>query len=359
MTTLTAQLKQRTLRSPLRIAVLLAAGLLLAAIVAAFFYDRSRADLISPGVKAAGVDVGGMRTGEARAALERALPPRLNRTIVVSAAGHHLHFATAATHPRIDIDGLVNRAVDESRSGWFGSRAIDGITGARKNADVSAPVTYSHSTLEALSARIAAKIDRNARDASVQPSATGLTQVKSQTGRKLDRAALNAALGAAITHPGDPRRVHAVVTVTHPKVTTAQLANKYPNYIIVDRGGFTLRYYHDLKLAKTYPIAVGMQGLETPAGLYDIQWKQVNPPWYVPNSAWAGSLAGKTIPPGPQDPLKARFMAFNGGAGIHGIDPSEYGSIGHNASHGCVRMTIPDVIDLYQRVPVHTPVYVG
>ncbi len=359
MTTLTAQLKQRTLRSPLRIVALVAAGVIVAAIVAAYFYDHSRADLISPGVKAAGVDVGGMRANQARAVLERELPRRLNRPIVVSAAGHHFHFDTAATHPRIDIDGLVNRAVDDSRSGWFGSRAIDGITGARKDADVSAPVSYSHATLESLSARIAGKVDRDARDATVKPSATGLEQVKSQTGRRVNSAALNAALASAITHPGDPRRVKAVVSVTHPKVTTAELVTKYPNYIIVDRGGFTLRYYHDLKLAKTYPIAVGMQGLETPAGLYDIQWKQVNPPWYVPNSAWAGSLAGKTIPPGPQDPLKARFMAFNGGAGIHGIDPSEYGTIGHTASHGCVRMTIPDVIDLYRRVPVHTPVFVG
>ena len=121
---------------------------------------------------------------------------------------------------------------------------------------------------------------------------------------------------------------------------------------MVDRKAFTLRFFSHLKPARTYPIAVGRQGLETPAGLYDVQWKQTNPSWYVPNSAWAGKLAGKVIPPGPDDPIKARWMAFNGGAGIHGIDPSEYASIGHNASHGCVRMRIPDVIDLYDRSPV-------
>ena len=59
------------------------------------------------------------------------------------------------------------------------------------------------------------------------------------------------------------------------------------------------------------------------------------------------------------DPLKARFMSFNGGAGIHGIDPGEYGTIGHTASHGCVRMRIPDVIALYSRTPVGTPVFVA
>jgi lipoprotein-anchoring transpeptidase ErfK/SrfK len=101
-----------------------------------------------------------------------------------------------------------------------------------------------------------------------------------------------------------------------------------------------------------------MEGLETPAGMYHIQWEQVNPPWYVPKKAWAGSLAGTVVPPGPADPLKARFMSFDGGAGIHGIDPSEYSSIGHDASHGCVRMRIPDVIDLYSHSPVGTPVYI-
>jgi lipoprotein-anchoring transpeptidase ErfK/SrfK len=49
---------------------------------------------------------------------------------------------------------------------------------------------------------------------------------------------------------------------------------------------------------------------------------------------------------------------FNG-AGIHGIDPSEYGSIGHAASHGCVRMRIPDVEDLYPRVPVGAPIFIA
>ena len=45
-----------------------------------------------------------------------------------------------------------------------------------------------------------------------------------------------------------------------------------------------------------------MEGLETPEGLYAIQEKEENPTWHVPDSAWAGSLAGQTIPPGPVEP---------------------------------------------------------
>ena len=119
---------------------------------------------------------------------------------------------------------------------------------------------------------------------------------------------------------------------------------------------FTLRFFHHLRLERSYTVAVGQQGLETPAGLYHAQDKQVDPSWHVPNSAWAGSLAGQVIPPGPADPLKARWIGIFDGAGIHGTD--EVSSLGHAFSHGCVRMAIPDVIDLYDRVQVGDPIYI-
>jgi lipoprotein-anchoring transpeptidase ErfK/SrfK len=112
---------------------------------------------------------------------------------------------------------------------------------------------------------------------------------------------------------------------------------------------------------KNYSVAVGMVGLETPAGLYHIQNKAVNPAWTEPNSDWVPAAdRGKVVPGGsPENPLKARWLGIFNGAGIHGIDPSEYGTIGHAASHGCVRMRIPDVIDLYPRVPVGAPIYIS
>jgi lipoprotein-anchoring transpeptidase ErfK/SrfK len=142
-----------------------------------------------------------------------------------------------------------------------------------------------------------------------------------------------------------------------PKVTTDQLAQQYPTFITIDRAAFQLRLWQNLKLAKTYTIAVGQAGLETPAGEYSIDDKQVNPSWHVPDSAWAGDLAGQVIPPGPDDPIKARWMGFYNGAGIHGTD--EISSLGTAASHGCVRMSIPDVEELYDQVPLGTPIYIG
>ena len=140
-------------------------------------------------------------------------------------------------------------------------------------------------------------------------------------------------------------------------MTGSEVAAEYPTYLTLDRASYTLRLWEDLKLAKTYTVAVGQEGLETPEGLYAIQEMAENPTWNVPESDWAGSLAGQSIPPGPSNPIKARWMGIYEGAGIHGTE--ETYSLGTAASHGCVRMSIPDVEELYDRVEVGTPIYIG
>ena len=154
------------------------------------------------------------------------------------------------------------------------------------------------------------------------------------------------------------RAVRAKTQVVEPEVTTAELADKYPAVIMVNRAAFQLTLYKDLKPVKTYGIAVGQVGLETPAGLYYIANKAVDPAWHVPDSDWAGDLAGKVVPGDiPSNPLKARWMGIYDGAGIHGTDAE--GSIGTAASHGCIRMRIPEVIELYDQVRRGAPVYIS
>ena len=199
-------------------------------------------------------------------------------------------------------------------------------------------------------------MNQPAQDATISPTPTSLNKVPGQDGVEVQTDKLRSELTAAIESPRQ-RKIQAPVQKTKPDVTTGELAQKYPVYLTIDRGAFQLRLWKNLQLVKTYPIAVGMQGLETPAGTYTIDDKQVNPSWHVPNDAWAGSLAGQVIPPGPEDPIKARWMGFFNGAGIHGTD--ETSSIGSAASHGCIRMLIPDVIELYDQVPLGTPIYIG
>ena len=128
--------------------------------------------------------------------------------------------------------------------------------------------------------------------------------------------------------------------------------------LVADRSNFKLRLYKQLTLVKEYTVAVGAVGFDTPAGLYHIQNKAVDPTWTVPEQRLGGRPGrhGRSRP-GPDNPLKARWMGIYDGAGIHGTE--ETYSLGSAASHGCIRMAIPDVIELYDQVPVGAPIYIA
>jgi lipoprotein-anchoring transpeptidase ErfK/SrfK len=333
-------------------------GLVVVLALGMYFYDHGRRDQIAKGVRIDGIDVGGLSAAAATTKLRHGVALSMERPVTVTMHGKTWRITPRQAGVSVDVGGTVTQAVDASRTGSIVSRTWRGLFGGSVNKDVPLQVTYSRQAVRSFAAQVGADVNTAPRDATVEPGASGLTQVPDRVGIAVEQKRLIARLAHALTRPTAKRTLSVPTLARKPAVTTSELAAQYPAYIVIDRASFKLLLYQHLKLASSYEIAVGMQGLETTPGLYHVQWKQVNPPWYVPNSAWAGALAGKTIPPGPEDPLKARFMAFNGGAGIHGIDPSEYGSIGHDASHGCVRMRIPDVIALYSRTPVGTPVYV-
>jgi lipoprotein-anchoring transpeptidase ErfK/SrfK len=324
----------------------------------AYLYERSRRDTIADGVRIAGVAVGGLNAQAARAKLERDLVARLQQPVTIKAGTRTWTLRPDEAEVRVEVDRMVSRAVSVSREGSIFTRASRDLFGGGLDRDVPLAIGYSHRAVRSLTDRIRASVDRPSRDATVEPLPDGLRTVPSAVGLTVDRSRLGALIDETLVGRAPSRSVRVPTHAVQPAVTTASLAARYPAYIVIDRASFRLSFYSHLRLEHTYEIAVGMEGLETPAGLHRIEWEQVNPPWYVPKKAWAGALAGTVVPPGPADPLKARFMAFDGGAGIHGIDPSEYATIGHDASHGCVRMRIPDVIDLYSKSPVGTPVYI-
>ena len=222
---------------------------------------------------------------------------------------------------------------------------------------MTAELDYSKSAISRFVRHVAEEVNREPVDASVEPSSASLNVVSGEAGLKLRDNQLTEDLEDAVLDASAPRTVVAHVRKTKPEVTTEDIASKYPSYLTLDRSTFTLRLWQDLKNTRTYTVAVGQEGLETPEGLYDIEYKEENPTWHVPESAWAGDLAGQSIPPGPSNPIKARWMAIYEGAGIHGTE--ETYSLGSAASHGCIRMAIPDVEELYDLVEVGTPIYIG
>jgi lipoprotein-anchoring transpeptidase ErfK/SrfK len=345
----------KNIGSGVQIALVAVVLVLLVGAVGAYALDAANRDKIADGVTVGGVDVGGQSADEAKRMLRAKLVEPLEHPVTVTYEEQKFTLSPDEIDVRADIDGMVDEAQDASREGGLPSRVVRYATGGEVDREITPRISYSNDAVDDFIAGVAAKVNRDPQDATVDPTPTSLTPVPAQDGIQLRAEDLREEVDDALQSP-KARTVKARVVRTEPEVTEKELASEYPSYITVDRAGFTLRLFKDLKLAKEYTIAVGAQGFDTSAGLYDVQSKQVNPTWYVPDEAWAGDLAGTTVPPGPDNPLQARWMGFNGGAGIHGT--SDIGSLGSAASHGCIRMAVPDVIALYDQVDVGTPVYI-
>jgi lipoprotein-anchoring transpeptidase ErfK/SrfK len=324
-----------------------------------YAYDRAHAEEIGKGVTVGGVDVSGLTTEEARSKLRTAVLEPLSRPVVVRALGKRYTLTPARAKVAVDIDGSVRAAMERSRDGNMLARTWRGIRGEPVGAQLDLDITYNKAAIDRLVTRVGKAVDDPAIDASVDLEHGDVTPQASKDGRRLLAKRLKREVKRRLLDVGDDKRVLARTEVVKPEVTTEDLAKKYPAIVVVNRSGFQLSLYKDLKLAKTYGIAVGQVGLETPAGLYHIQNKAVNPAWTMPNSDWvAPGDRGKVVPGGtPENPLKARWLGIFDGAGIHGTDAT--GSIGSAASHGCIRMLIPDVIELYDQVPVGAPIYIA
>jgi hypothetical protein len=332
-------------------------ALIVFAAAGAYVYDSSQKDKIAEGVTVAGVDVGGMDADEATAAVRRELLSPLKHELKVSLGDESWTLPGEKLKVRANIKEAVEEAVAESQDGGLPTRLVRYVSGGELDKPVKAELDYSKPAINRFVRHVAEEVNRDPVDASVEPSSDSLNVISGKSGRKLRDNRLTEDLEEAVLNANAPDTVVAHIHATKPEVTTKEVASKYPSYLTLDRGSFTLRLWQDLKNTKTYTVAVGQEGLETPEGIYEIEAKEENPTWYVPDSDWAGSLAGTVVPPGPSNPIKARWMAIYEGAGIHGTEETE--SLGSAASHGCVRMAIADVEELYDLVEVGTPIFIG
>jgi lipoprotein-anchoring transpeptidase ErfK/SrfK len=322
-------------------------------------YDSSRSDTIARGVEVGTIDVGGLTAPAAAAKLRARMLERLRRPLVVRAGERRFPLTAREAHIEADVDAMVAAAVARGRAGSIVTRTWRGVTGAAVDASIEPNVAYSRAAVRRLVDKVRVAMTRKPRDAAIAVAGARIEVRKALPGLSVDARALRAQVERALVSDIDgARELRVKLYRTVPKISTRRLAQKYPVLLTVERGRFRINLFKKLKRVKTYPIAVGQAGLETPAGRYTITNKAVNPAWSVPNSPWAGSLAGSVIPGGiPSNPLKARWLGIYDGVGVHGTDAR--GSIGTNASHGCIRMLVEDVIKLYDQVPVGTPIYIS
>ena len=298
---------------------------------------------ITPGVKAGGLDVGGLTVGEAAVKLQQTYGPKLYNPISVYVGGRRFRIGPRQSRLTFDTIKTAKRAYSA------------GLTNPA--ADVALATSFSRARVRAFARGIAPKVYVAPRDATIRITLRRILRRHSRKGRALDVKALRAAIRTALTNPAASHQIRPRRKLLQPRVTADELGRVYRTIITIDRSRFRLRLFKGLRLSKSYGVAVGQPAYPTPTGRYAIQDKQVNPAWTAPNSPWAGELAGTTTPGGSAaNPLRARWMGIVNGVGIHGT--SQEWSIGSRASHGCIRMRVADVIDLYSRVPVGTPVLI-
>lgn len=169
-------------------------------------------------------------------------------------------------------------------------------------------------------------------------------------GRSLNRVLLERALVRSLkTH--ERSRIVASFRELQPAVRRSS----FTDVIVIRRGANKLSLYNGMKLRRTFGIATGQAQYPTPLGRFHIIVKWLDPWWYPPSSDWAKDA--KPIPPGPGNPLGTRWMGISSPAvGIHGTPDAA--SIGYSASHGCIRMLIPEVEWLFEQVEIGTPVFI-
>ena len=112
--------------------------------------------------------------------------------------------------------------------------------------------------------------------------------------------------------------------------------------IVVSLSDRKLAVVEDGQVVKIFPTAVGAPESPSPVGIFKIVTNIPDPTWYT---------KGRVVGPGKNNPLGTRWLGLNlKGYGIHGTNNP--GSIGHNASHGCIRMKNHDVEELFGMVDV-------
>lgn len=285
--------------------------------------------LLAPGVSIQGVAVGGLSPDDAYASLQSSFAQPLH--LVVGRT------RLAPTREQLGAVSYLQGAVARAKS-------------AASGAAVPVRVAVKGAILRAYVARLAQRYDRAAVDAKLRLRAGKPSITRDRPGLRIEQGAARAAIVRALTH-GSTAPLQIPVRILEPKVTRA----RFGPVIVIRRGDNRLHLYRGMKPWRTFTVATGQSSYPTPLGAFHIVVKYRNPWWYPPDSPWAAGE--KPVPPGPGNPLGTRWMGISSpGVGIHGTPDAA--SLGYSASHGCIRMAIPDAEWLFDHVDVGTPVYI-
>jgi lipoprotein-anchoring transpeptidase ErfK/SrfK len=216
--------------------------------------------------------------------------------------------------------------------------------------NVPLKVSVKPGALDRYTAKLAKRFDRQPVDSRLFLRGAKPFVTKDKPGRSLNRVLLARALVRSLK-----LHTRAPIEVTLRKIQPKVTRTSFGDVVVIRRDANRLSLYKGAKLRRTFGVATGQSQYPTPLGSFHIIVKWRVPWWYPPDSDWAKDA--KPVPPGPGNPLGTRWMGISAPAvGIHGTPDAA--SIGYSASHGCVRMLIPDAEWLFEQVDIGTPVYI-
>jgi lipoprotein-anchoring transpeptidase ErfK/SrfK len=317
-------------------------------------YDRGHRDELLPGVRVGGLAVGGQEIADVQERFDarvddlggrslKVVAGPVSDTLTLGEMGVRSNAAEALARARADADdmGLPSRL-------WH--RLFD------KPVERTYDVRYSvaRSDVRSALADVQARVAREPVDARVDVSSGMVEIVPAVEGRSLDitTATDRTRAAADLLAAGRPSpAVEVPLIASKPKVTG------FADVILIRTGENRLYHYENGSLRRTYTVATGTARYPTPKGNFQIVLKRFRPTWVNPDPTGWGRSLPRSIPPGPSNPLGTRAMNLNSpGIRIHGT--SNVRSLGTAASHGCIRMAMPDVEELFELVEVGTPVYI-
>lgn len=207
--------------------------------------------------------------------------------------------------------------------------------------------------VEAIIEQVAAEAERPPRDAYLDDSGGRLRIIEERDGVRVERDQAAQRLRRAVREGRGEVELPTERTV--PEVTT----DDYDRVLHLRQDQRRLELHVDGALARTWPVAVGRPGHETPTGRFTVGAKRHRPTWVNPSPGGWGSDMPRRVGPGPDNPLGVRALNWHRNGRdtmirFHGT--SDRDSIGRASSHGCVRLTNEDVRELYDLVPAGTPI---
>jgi len=292
--------------------------------------SAKRTAIVPERVSVGGVRVGGLDSEKARSAISWWYDRRLRFVF----SGKRWSLKPSAIGAKPDVD-------------W----AVKEVLKARPRQHFSLRVDVDEKLIDRYVSALDSRLSVEPEDATA--TLAGLRPVinAGKPGLKLNRPKTKQRIESALAVASYRPLLRPVAKTVAPSVTR----KNFGAVVVIHRGSNVLHLYRGDRPWRTIRVATGQAIYPTPTGSFAVVDKQRNPWWRPPHSDWAKGL--KPIPPGPGNPLGTRWMGISApGVGMHGTPDAA--SIGYSASHGCIRMQIPDAEWVFDHVRIGTPVFI-